>query len=160
MAITWGGRGERSWGWVTIVLLTAPIWVACSVAYLGISGLLRLGLHVTTWGRQSSWVVFVYSDSPRWKEHIEREVIPRLPAWAVVLNSSHRGEWRWWNLAMMLFRTFAGNREHTPIALVFRRFRWVRAFRFYGAFVEAKRGRGEPLREIERKMFEELGDCK
>ncbi len=157
MAIRWGGRGERSWGWVTIVLLTAPIWVAYSAAYLGMSGLLRLGLYLAAWSRQSSWVVFVYSDSPKWKEHIEREIIPRLPAGTVILNSSQRGDWRWWNLPVMLFRTFSGTREHTPIALVFRRFRWVRAFRFYGAFQKAKHGRPQDLQEMEIRLFEELG---
>jgi hypothetical protein len=98
----------------------------------------------------------VCSDSPNWKEHIEQQILPRLPQNAVVLNWSRRTQWPRFSLGVRLFRAFAGNREFNPIALVFGRFRLVERFRFWQPFRDAKHGKDESLRVLEAALFERL----
>jgi hypothetical protein len=148
------GRGSGSWGWGVILLVTAPIWIAFAVAYLLLSGLWKTGLHFAAWLLRKRLVVFVYSDSPLWKPYIEREILPRLPADCEVLNWSGRAGWKWWKLPVLAHRAFAGSREHTPIALVFKRFRLVRVFRFWNAFQRSRRGHEEMLNRLQQDLLE------
>ena len=103
---------------------------------------------VWTWwiGRARRRVLFVYSDSPNWKEHIESNILPKLPPNTVVLNWSHRRSWPKFNLSVILFRCFAGEREFNPIALVFERFDLVERYRFWQPFRDA-------LQMLEARLF-------
>jgi hypothetical protein len=107
-------------------------------------------------GRARRDVLFVYSDSPNWKEHIEQQILPRLPRNSVVLNWSQRKQWPRFSLAGFLFRTFAGYREFNPIALVFARFGLVERFRFWQPFRDARHGKDESLRMLEAGLFERV----
>ena len=96
---------------VVIVVLMLPLIVVGCVSYAVWAGGLY-GLVWTWWlGQSAQRVVFVYSDSPNWKDHIEGGILPRLPADAVILNWSRRREWRRFSFPALLFRTFAGGRE-------------------------------------------------
>jgi hypothetical protein len=145
---------------VLLLVLASPILVGLAVLvgidYAG----RRCALYALVWarwiGRAPCRVLFVYSDSPHWKDHIEQQVLPRLPANAVVLNWSRRQQWPRFSLPVLLFRTFAGYREFNPIALVFARFAFVQRFRFWQPFRDARHGKVEPLRRLEAALFERL----
>jgi hypothetical protein len=99
-------------------------------------------------------VLFVYSDSPNWKEHVEENILPRLPENSVVLNWSHRSSWKKSNASVILFRCFAGTEEFNPIGLVFDRFSAVKRYRLWQAFRDAKHGHPDALKLVERRFLE------
>lgn len=101
-------------------------------------------------------MIFVYSDSPTWKEYIETEILPNLQDRAVILNWSERRNWKY-SLAVLAFRYFGGYRNFNPIALVFRPFRFLKAFRFFEAFKEYKRGNPENVQRLKKDFFAEMG---
>jgi len=111
---------------LAVVILTAPLWIVGVVIVLLARVFQVVVLYTLVWAWWISpaprRVLFVYSDSPNWKEYIEGNILPKLPANTVVLNWSDRLSWRTFNLSVMLFRCFAGGREFNPIGLVFERF--------------------------------------
>lgn len=141
---------------IALLVVAAPLWLSIVVAYAVWIGALYLVVWIWWIGRASRRVLFVYSDSPNWKEHIEQRFLPRLPHDAVVLNWSRRTQWPRFSLAVLLFRAFAGDREFNPIALVFTRFRFVERFRFWQPFRDAKHGKNESLSMLETTLFERL----
>ncbi len=147
---------------LAVIVATAPLWVALVVLMAVAYGVRTLALYLMVWmwwmGRARRRVVFVYSDSPNWKPHIEQRILPRLPRNTVVLNWSRRQDWSRFSLPVLLFRAFAGEREFNPIALVFARFASVERFRFWQPFRDAKHGRDEPLRRVEAALFAQLED--
>ena len=141
-----------------LAILTAPLWLAALV----VVALARMGqptvLYAVAWiwwiGRARRRVLFVYSDSPHWREHVEANILPKLPENSVVLNWSHRSSWNRFNVSVMLFRCFAGAQEFNPIGLVFERFSVVTRYRFWQAFRDARHGRAETLQAVERRFLE------
>lgn len=139
-------------GWIALVL---PVMVVVGVLY----GLASVCLHFVIWiwwcarGRD---VLFVYSDSPVWREYIERRLLPDLGERAIVLNWSQRKRWRL-SLSRIAFRHFGGTREFNPLAVVFRPFRRTRTFRFWKAFRDMKHERTESLQAMEREFFDFAG---
>jgi hypothetical protein len=106
-----------------------------------------------TWKKQ--FILFVYSNSPTWKEYIEREILPYLRDRAVILNWSERRNWKN-SLAVMAFRYFGGYRNFNPIAFIFRPFHFVRTYRFFEAFKEFKHGNAERVEVLKRELFNEV----
>ena len=141
---------------IALLVVAAPLLLSVVVAYAVWIGALYLVVWIWWIGRAPQRVLFVYSDSPNWKEHIEQQILPRLPQNAPVLNWSRRTQWPPFSLAVLLFRAFAGNREFNPIALVFARFSLVERFRFWQPFRDAKHGKDESLRVLEAALFERL----
>jgi hypothetical protein len=142
---------------LAVVVLTAPLWLAAVVIVLLARLCQVVVLYALVWawwiGRAPRRVLFVYSDSPNWKEYIEANILPKLPANTVVLNWSHRLSWRRFNLSVMLFRCFAGGREFNPIGLIFERFYVVERYRFWQPFRDAKHGRSEALQVLETRFL-------
>src|SRR5262245_55340752 len=97
-----GRRGRNRWLGVLLILFS-PL-LALLVLIVGASWVVgALALHLLTlicWVPVGRRVLFVYSDSPQWKVHVETEVLPRLPSSAAVLNWSERSRWPRWNLAV------------------------------------------------------------
>lgn len=106
-----------------------------------------------TWKKQ--FILFVYSNSPTWKEYIEREILPYLRDRAVILNWSERRNWKN-SLAVMAFRYFGGYRNFNPIAFIFRPFHFVRTYRFFEAFKAFKHGNAERVEVLKRELFNEV----
>jgi len=100
-------------------------------------------------------VLFVYSDSPTWKDYIEREMLPYLRDRAVILNWSERKNWKN-SLAVLAFRYFGGHRNFNPIGIVFRPFHFVKIYRFFEAFKDFKHGNVKKVVEIRREFFDAL----
>jgi hypothetical protein len=116
-----------------------------------------VSLYIAIWlTRRKLFVVFVYSDSPTWKEYIETEILPYIRVRAVILNWSERRNWKN-SLVVSAFRYFGGFRNFNPIGIVFRPFQFVKTYRFFEAFKEYKRGNAEKVEEIKRELFDTIG---
>ena len=156
-------RNDRAFAraaWVVLGCLTVPLWLTVLILVLVLFLLETVALYVLVWlwwiGPRQRRTLFVYSDSPIWKEYLERTIIPRLPAHSVVLNWSRRSQWGRLSLSSLLFRRFAGNYEFNPIALVFERFRLAKAYRFWQPFRDVKHGNPEALRNLEEEFRRHL----
>jgi hypothetical protein len=145
---------------VALVVGTAPVWLALLAIVVLARTVFMVALYLFVWswwiGRQGRRTLFVYSDSPNWKEYVERVILPRLPENSVVLNWSHRSQWHRFAVPNRLFRTFAGSREFNPIGLVFERFTFVADYRFWQPFRDLKHGRPDALRVLEQRFFSHL----
>lgn len=114
-------------------------------------------LYFTIWiAWKNPRVLFVYSDSPTWKDYIEREILPYLRDGAVILNWSERRKWRT-SLPVLAFRYFGGHRNFNPIAMVFHPFHFVRTYRFFEAFKDFKHDNPGTVEEIRKELFETIG---
>ena len=141
------------------IVLTPAILVVITVIVIAfvLRAVMLYALVWTWWiGGGRLRVLVVSSESPIWQEHMEREVLPRMPPRTVVLNWSRRKEWSRLSFPVQLFDAFAGRREFNPIVLVFRRFALVERFRFWRPFHDAKDGRPDTLSELERTLFERV----
>lgn len=148
----------RSWRELLGLLLLAvlsPLLLCLIVASLVYGVLLHIVMWLV-WCMRGIHVLYVYSNSPNWLEHIEMEVLPRLRHGTIVLNWSDRRSWRFFSLASFVFRHFGGYREFNPMAVVIRPFRLSKVFRFYKAFKDLKHGRAVTLEKMETEFFEKL----
>ncbi len=151
-------RSWRTWDVVRVVLgvLLAPaLLLLFAVGYASVWVLLHLVIWIA-WNTRGRDVLFVYSDSPVWREHVERRFLPYLGRRAVVLNWSERKRWRP-TLGVIAFRFFGGYREFNPIAIVFRPLRRAKKFRFWKGFRDLKHGRPHALQALERSFFDHIG---
>ena len=113
-------------------------------------------MYLAIWlTRRKQFTVFVYSDSPIWKDYIETEILPYIKDRAVILNWSERRKWKT-SLEVLAFRYFGGQRNFNPIGLLFRPFRLVRTHRFFEAFKEFKYGDPGRVEEIKNELFKSL----
>ena len=136
---------------VFLLLLFSPILLAGVLIYL----LWGAILYAAIWLTRKQLVVFVYSDSPTWKEYIESEILPYIQDRAVILNWSERRKWKN-SLVALAFRYFSGYRAYNPIGLVFYPLHLVKTYRFFEAFKEFKHGNPEKVEEIKEELFRTL----
>ena len=107
-----------------------------------------------TWNRKP--VLFVYSNSPIWKDYIETEIIPELRQRAIILNWSDRKTWRT-SLPVLAFKYFGKDKDFNPLAVVFRPFRIPKTYRFFKAFKKFKRGNTKPVELLKDDLFKAIG---
>ena len=108
-------------------------------------------------GKHGRFVLFIYSDSPNWKDYIEANVIPRVRSHVVILNWSKRREWGRTNpFEARVFSHWAGEEEFNPMALVFSPSGKVKVVRFWQAFRDFKHGKEQSLQEAENRLFTEV----
>ena len=142
--------------WNSLILIVlVPLLIVLVPVILMVYLLETALLHVVVWLMWSSRgieLVYVYSNSPHWQEYIEKNILPRLPSQAIVLNWSERKTWKF-NLSTIVFWHFSGYREFNPMALVFRPFRWVKTFRFFKPFRDFKHGKPEALHKMEGEFL-------
>ena len=55
----------------------------------------------TLWLPRGKDILFVYSDSPIWRDYMTSEVLPLVHERAVVLNWSERKKWERWSLGLL-----------------------------------------------------------
>ena len=82
--------------WVAIGSLLIGLLLGMTVLKSLGPFILRSWLKVRFWvrhGRKGKVILFVYSDSSNWKDHVEEKILPRLAACSVILNWSKRREW-------------------------------------------------------------------
>jgi hypothetical protein len=131
----------------------SPILVIAVFLYLLCGAILYLAIWLT---HKKLFVIFVYSDSPTWKDYIERKILPYMQDRAVILNWSERRKWKT-SLAVWAFRYFGGHRNFNPIGIVFRPFRLVKTYRFFEAFKEFKHGDPKRVEVLTKGWFSDLG---
>jgi hypothetical protein len=128
------------------------LWVTAFL--LGIV-LFKVLLYLTiwlAWNTRGINLIYIYSNSPTWQEHVEKDILPHLPRRAIVLNWSERKKWRL-TLATLAFYHFAGYHDFNPMAIVFCPLRPARVFRFLRPFREFKHGKPEALQKMEMELF-------
>jgi hypothetical protein len=118
---------------------------------------LRFGLKVRFWvrhGRKGKVILFVYSDSSNWKDHIEEKILPRLEACSVILNWSKRREWESsMQFEARLFNQWAGSGEFAPTAILFPLLGKVKVFRLWQLSQNPKHGKNKVSKEAEESLF-------
>lgn len=145
-----------------------------------------LGLRVRLlWYPKGKFLVFVYSNSPTWKNYTETNILPRIRPYAVIMNWSERSYWnyKWKPLKFQVFEHWAGisryksrgkiawreksdlggmvgwgGEEFNPIAIVFVPWWKPKVLRFFKAFNDFKHGKKRVLRDLETKLFETLNE--
>jgi hypothetical protein len=132
-----------------LLIILSPVLIIWVLLYFLWGAILYLTIWLTS---KKQFVVFVYSDSPTWKDYVEREIFPDLQNRAVLLNWSERRNWRN-SLAVLAFRYFGGHRNFNPMGMILRPFRFVKTYRFFEAF---KHGNVKRIQEIKRELFEDL----
>jgi hypothetical protein len=137
----------------SLLIILSPLLLIVVLLYFSWGAILYLFIWLR-WRKQ--YAIFVYSESPIWKEYIEREILPHIQDRAVILNWSERRKWKN-SLAVLVFRYFGGHRNFNPIGIVFRPFRFVKTYRFFEAFKDFKHGDAKRVEEIKRKLFDVLG---
>jgi hypothetical protein len=108
------------------------------------------------WLTRGKDVLFVYSDSPIWRDYMLAEMLPLVKTRAVILNWSERSTWERWSLRVIAFRLFAGRKAFNPMLVVFRPFRLAKRFRFYSAFREWKQGNRQGVEKMNRDVMSTL----
>jgi hypothetical protein len=118
---------------------------------------LRFGLKVRFWvrhGRKGKVILFVYSDSSNWKDHIEEKILPRLEACSVILNWSKRREWESsMQFEARLFNQWAGSGEFAPTAILFPLLGRVKVFRLWQLSQNPKHGKNKVSKEAEQSLL-------
>jgi hypothetical protein len=155
---------DLSW-WKMVLLIPLGI-VLLVLSPLLLAGLLlwHFGLLFalwTFWRTRGRSILFVYSDSPSWREHIEQSFLPRLEGKAIILNWSERAKWKN-SLTVFAFNHWGDKREFNPLGVVFRPFRRPRVFRFHQPFLDFKHGKPGVLARMEAEFFglvEGAGRC-
>ena len=147
-------RRTRWWHNVLIGLLAPLIIVSIAAAAL-LFLLSTVCLHLaiwTCWCLRGRDILFVYSESPIWRDYIEDRILPALGKRAIVLNWSERRRWPF-SLKRLAFHHFGGYRQFNPLGVVFRPFHRTRTFRFWEPFREFKHGRPSALQAMEQEFF-------
>src|SRR5689334_20167809 len=137
---------------VVSLILFLPILLIVAVFYILWGCILYLSIWLAA---TQQLVLFVYSNSPIWKDYVEREIIPYMQGRAVILNWSERKSWGN-SLPTLAFRYFGGDRNFNPIAIVFCPFQGAKTFRFYQAFKKFKHGNPTEVEEIKNGLFRDL----
>ncbi len=127
------------------------------------------------WHPQGKYMLFVYSNSPNWKEYIETNILSRISTHAVVINWSDRSEWDWEKkpLELKVFQHWTEIRryffkskkrwdgsEFNPIVITFIPWWRRKVLRFWQPFKDFKHGKEKPLKELEAELFEILKTVK
>jgi hypothetical protein len=145
---------------VVLFIILSPVWLplllCMAIAYIMKCILIYPSMWLA-WSPRGIRLLYVYSNSPNWQEHIEREILPRLPKGKIVLNWSERTLWKKFSLASIVFRHFGGSRNFNPLAVVIKPFQRARVFRFHEAFLEFKHGKTASLALLEGDLFDALG---
>jgi hypothetical protein len=133
------------------IIVLLPLIIPLAILSLTLLALHRILLYMLVWllwlprGKD---VLFVFSDSPVWRDYMAQQVFPLVQGRAVVVNWSERSKWpKFWFPAHVL-RTFGGGREFNPLVIVFSPLKRAQLFRFWQPFKDWKRGYTEPVERL------------
>ena len=142
-----------------LVVLFLPFVLPLALLAIVLHILYKITLYLLVWViwlPRGKDILFVYSDSPIWRDYMATEILPLVQDRAVVLNWSERKKWRRWRLGVAVFHHFAGVREFNPLVMLFRPVRLARVFRFWSAFKDWKRGYREPVNRLRQDLLNAL----
>lgn len=159
---------------VVLAIVLIPLFILLIPVFLIYRFLhsLWLGLLVKQmWYPQKKYLLFVYSNSPNWKEYIETYILPKIADYAVIINWSERSDWDWkkkplelkvfkhWTEVNRYFfkgkRKWSGN-EFNPVAITFIPWWKCNVFRLWQPFKDFKHGKDKPLKEMENNLYKVL----
>jgi hypothetical protein len=130
-------NAKANWPLAVLLVILSPILVPFIIFLLLMLAILvplsYLLIYLSIWlfwlslGKD---ILFVYSDSPIWRDYMLSEMLPLVESRAVVLNWSERGTWKRRLLRVLAFRYFSGHKAFNPLIVVFRPFRLAQKFRF------------------------------
>ena len=141
------------WSWGFLFLLPLVLYMLHKTY-----GLLLLFAAWSRWHNSQVVGILILSDSPIWRQYIEREWIPRLGDKVIILNWSNRKSWSR-SLPVRLFRYFCApgdNFNFNPALILLRGIKHPYIYRYYYAFHDAKHGRPGVLHGLEGHMFSQL----
>jgi hypothetical protein len=156
-------NAKTNWPLTALLVILAPIWLPLVILFLLLLAIVvpfsYLLLYLSIW---SFWltrgkdILFVYSDSPIWRDYMLSEVLPLVETRAVVLNWSERSTWKRWSLRVLAFRFFGGRKAFNPLIVVFRPLRSAWKFRFWPAFREWKQGNKQAVEKLKLEIAQTL----
>jgi len=139
-----------------LLVLSSPLLLLALIPYLLYTAALYCAVWLL-WCRRGKDVLFVWSESPVWKDRIQTRLLPKLGRRAVLLNWSERVQWTGrFSLARIAFQHFGGHREFNPLAVVFKPLRRARTFRFWRPYKQLKQGHPEVLEQMEAAFLDLL----
>ncbi len=138
---------------ILLLVIVAPFLIAYW-AWRFIYGLWLVYRFKRRWTPEGKNILFIYSESPNWKEYIEKNIAPSIDKKTVFLNWSKRIEWNKSKPleAKVLFH-WGGDSEFNPMAIVFTPNWRVKTIRFHKAFKDYKHGKIALLKEKESKLY-------
>jgi hypothetical protein len=136
-----------------LLVLLSPLLILWSVAKSGYRRALRFIFRLK-WHHYNKFVVFVYSDNPRWKEYIESNILPGIAPHSVTLNRSRAAQWKYRRLEAMIWTHWGGPVEYSPVAIVFPPRQPPCVFRFWTPFNALLYGKEGPLIAARAELFE------
>lgn len=152
-------RKGNKWYVPLLLLVFVPVWLPAGLFILVLFLIVSIVIYISVWllwNTRGIRFLYVYSNSPNWKTHIEEEILPKLPEGKIVLNWSERKKWKRINLASLVFWHFGGYRAFNPMAVILKPLHRAKVFRFYEAFKNYKHGNVETLTKLETDFFEAL----
>ncbi len=116
-------KSFRNLGALLLTILLLPLILVVVVAYVVYRASILAAVWLV-WCTRGKFILFVYSDSPIWKDYIAEHLLPEADGHAVVLNWSERRNWATrFSLPVIPSRAVGGIRQFNPMAVVFRPFR-------------------------------------
>ncbi len=144
--------------WLLFVIMVLPILVIYGV-WRFFDGLWLNYRFRNKYASEGKHILFVYSESPNWKDYIDENIVPRIKTKAVFLNWSERSEWKKRRpLEAKVLTHWGGDSEFNPMAIVFAPGLRVKTVRFYQAFKDYKHGKSKLLNEKEDELYAYLED--
>jgi hypothetical protein len=107
------------------------------------------------WFPQSKYVFFLYSDSRKWKEYFESELIPKIQDKASIWNWSTRAQSGWGtdSIEAQIFKLHRPLGRYYPIAIVFIPGGVVKTFQFYTAYVDMIKSGDDRYKSLENEFL-------
>ena len=141
---------------ILLVIVVLP-FLALYGAWRFLNGLWLKHRFRSQYASDGKHILFVYSESPNWKEYIEENIVPRIKTKAVFLNWSKRSEWRKNKPleAKALFH-WGGDTEFNPMAIIFVPGWRVKTVRFHQAFRDYKHGKTKLLEKKKEELYSNL----
>jgi hypothetical protein len=145
----------RRMGNAALVVVLLPLIVPLLIIVLLALVISRVGVYLLVWvlwlprGKDT---LFIYSDSPIWREYMINEVLPLVHERATVLNWSQRRTWKRWSLATWVFRAISGEGNYNPMVVMFRPLRRAQTFRFWSAFQDWKHGHPSSVERLTNEL--------
>jgi hypothetical protein len=138
-----------------LVILLLPLILPLALLSLTLWSLHRMVLYLLiwlVWLPRGKDILFVYSDSPIWREYMTTQLLPPVQKRALVFNWSERNKWHWLSFRVHVFQSFGGGREFNPLIVLFRPWRRAKVLRFWSAFKDWKHGHTEPVESLHREL--------
>lgn len=107
------------------------------------------------WFPKGKHVFFLYSNSEKWKDYFENELIPKILKKSVVWNWSTRQKDGWNDdiLDARILRYFRPVGHFYPMAIVFLPSGEVKIFQFYSSYVQMLKSQKDDYKKLEKEFL-------